>query len=338
MKKYRIFLFLLIITASSIGSTTDPKDLADSTEIAVVIYYEKSLPGSESAAGRQIKLTVNLPQTIEGKQEVTKIAFEPLPSKTFIENGNRYAEYDVPVPKEKTVIKIRIEAKALRYDLATAKKEKNRGSLSTSYLGHFLKHERMIEKNDPAVLRMSRKIKGGGDLEIVKNIYKYVILNLTNDPSKLKGVGAAETAKTKKGMCIDYCDLFVALCRAKNIPARVTAGYRTNFNISPKHSWVEVYLKKYGWVPFDVSARSDISEEMLDWRFYNLSARWLYFTSLRSDPVLHNNYFYCYPYWDGNLRKIIRPIVERIEFEKPLREKHDSLKDIERARKAAASR
>lgn len=337
MKKYGIFLLLLVIAASSIGSTTGPKDLDNSTEIVFILSYEitrvkKYISDSKDASDRQFKLTVNLPQTIEGRQEITKISFAPLPSRTFVINGNKYAEYDIPGPKDKTVIKIRVEAKALRYDLTTAMKEEKRKPLSTSYLRPFLKHERMIEKNDLAVLRMSRKIGGGGELEIVKNIYEYVIRNLTIDTSKIKGVGAAETAKTKKGMCIDYCDLFVALCRAKNIPARVAAGYRTNFNISPKHSWVEVYLKEYGWVPFDISMRSDVSQEILDWRFYNLSARYLCFTNMRNDPVLHNNYYYCYPYWDKNLRKVIRPIVEKIEFEKPLREKHDSREDVKRAK------
>jgi len=333
----RTALILLVAAASSFASTSAPPELADSTEIEVVLSYQitpnkKSLSGSKGAADQQIKLTVNLPQTIKGRQEVTKIAYDPMPSRIFTKNGNKYAEYDIPVPKEKTVIKIRIEAKAFRFDLATAMKKKNRDSLITPYLTPFLRHERMIEKNAPAIKKISRAIEGSRELEIVENIYKYVIRNLTIDASRSKGVGAAKTARTKKGKCIDYCDLFVALCRAKNIPARVVAGYRTHFNISPKHSWVEVYLKEYGWVPFDISVSNEIPQELLDRRFYNLGARYLSFTNLRNDPVLHNNYFYCYPIWDMNLRKVIMPILEKIEFEKPLKQKHDS-QELERARK-----
>ena len=337
-KKYFTSLFLLIISACSVGSALEFPELDDSTEIAFVLSYEiarvkEYISGSKVASGKKFKLTVNLPQTIEGRQEITKIAFEPLPSRTFIKNGNKYAEYDIPGPKDKTVIKIRVEAKAMRYDLATAVQEKNRESLSHAELEPFLRHERMIEKNDPAIWKISGTIEGKTEVETVKKIYKYVIRNLTIDASRSKGVGAAKTAQTKKGKCIDYCDLFVALCRAKNIPSRVVAGYKTNFHISPKHSWVEVYFKQYGWVPFDVSARKENPEELLDWRFENLPPNYLSFTNVRNDPVLHNSYFYCYPFWDENLRKVIKPIAEKIEFEKPIKKKHDS-QELEKARKA----
>ena len=336
-KKYLTALIIIFVTVSSVGLTSEKPETADITEIAFVLSYEitpqkKSSSGSKNAAIEQIKLTVNLPQTIEGRQEITRIVFEPQPSRTFMENGNKYAEYDVPIPEEKIIIKIRIEATAFRYDLTTAMKNQNRDSLSQAELKPFLIPERMIEKDDPAIQKIARTIDGGTELETVNNIYKYVIRNLTPDISKTKGVGAAETAKTKKGKCIDYCDLFVALCRAKNIPARVIAGFKTNFSVSPKHSWAEVYFNEYGWVPFDVSLRSDTPESLQDERFYNLPAQYLYFTNLRNDHVLHNSYYFCYPIWDMNLRKVINPIVEKIEFEKPEQKQHDSLK-LEEARK-----
>ncbi len=339
MKEYYFTIIIILsITSYSIGLASEHAESVDSTEIALVLSYEispqkKTSSGSKNAAIDKFKLTVNLPQTIAGRQEITKIAFEPQPSRTFIENGNKYAEYDFQIPKEKTVIKIRIEAMAFRYDLTAAMKKQNRDSVSKAELKLFLMHERMIEKDDPAIRKIARTIEGKTKLDIVNKIYKYVILNLTPDVSKSKGVGAAETAKTKKGKCIDYCDLFVALCRAKNIPARVVAGYKANFSISPKHSLVEVYFNEYGWIPFDVSLRNDTPDQLLDKRFYNLPAQYLYFTNLRNDPVLHNNYYFCYPTWDMNLRKVINPIVEKIEFEKPVQKKHDSLK-LEKARKS----
>ncbi len=328
----------LAFAASAEKHTAGLSEFLDSTEIAVDIYYE-IIPTSKYLRSRrsktlEMKLTVNLPQTIKGKQEVTKLEFDPTPIRVFIENGNKYAEYVLSVPKEKTRIKIQIEAKVFRYDLATVMKPQNQNSLSHANLEPFLQHERMIEKDDAVIQDIVRTIKGQTELKIVKNIYRYVIGNLTMDPSRLKGVGAAKTAQIKKGMCIDYCDLFVALCRAKNIPARVVAGYKTHFNVSPKHSWVEVHFKEYGWVPFDVTVNKNMPEDVLNWKFYNLGARYLYFTSLRSDPVLHNNYYYFYPYWDKGFRRHIQQVIETIEFKKPLHQTHDSRKDTERARKA----
>ena len=332
MKKYYFtIIIILFITSYSIGLASEYTESVDSTQIALVLSYEitpqkKSSSGLKNAAIDKFKLTVNLPQTIEGRQEITKIAYEPQPSRTFMENSNKYAEYDLSIPREKTIIKIRIEAVAFRYDLTTAVKKQNQGSLSQTELRTFLMHERMIEKDDPAIQKIARTIEDQTELDIVKKIYKYEIRNITPDVSKSKGIGAVETAKTKRGKCIDYCDLFVALCRAKNIPARVAAGYKANFSVTPKHSWVEVYFNEYGWVPFDVSMRSDTPDQLLDKRFHNLPAQYLYFTNLRNDHVLHNNYYFCYPTWDMNLRKVINPIVEKIKFEKPVQKKHDSLK------------
>lgn len=322
----------------SLGEQTPiPTTLPDNTEteIELDLFYE-IIPKPKSRKERFLrffgakemgmKLIVNLPQTIRGKQEVTKLTFEPSPSKVFTENGNKYAEYILLIPREKTRMKIHIEAKVSRYDLATAMKKLSQDSLPESNLKPFLQHERMIKKNDPVIQNVAQTIQGETELDTVKNIYRYVISNITPDASKPKGVGAVKTMQIKRGKCIDYCDLFVALCRAKNIPARVAAGYITHFNISPKHSWVEVYLKKYGWVPFDITVRDDMPEELIDWKFYNFETPFLQFTNLRNDSLLYNNYFYMYLYKEANVKKALFSVVESSEFKKPLRRKYNPKK------------
>jgi hypothetical protein len=340
---YLAVIIHFIVTVYNNAYAFDPCEFPDHVEIEVDLFYDiipkqsffrDSLFGSERANRSEMKLIVNLPRTIKKRQEITKLEFEPLPSRLFIENGNKYAEYILPLPKVNTRLKIHIEAKTYRYDLATAINDPNKRLFDDSNLDLYLQHERMIEKDDPIIQDIAESLQGKTDLDIVKNIYKYVILNLSFDLSKLKGVGAVRTAQTKTGMCIDYCDLFVALCRAKNIPARVVAGYKPYFYASPKHSWVEVYFKEYGWVPFSVTISNKVPEEILHQLFYNVKAPCMRFTSLRNDDLLHNNYFYFYPYWDKKFRKNIKSLTESIEFKKPLSKQHDSLKDIERARKA----
>lgn len=339
---YLTVIICLVVIVNNIAYAFDPCELSDIVEIEVDLFYDITpkqlsfleLYGSGRANRSEMKLIVNLPQTIKKRQEITKLEFEPLPSRIFIENSNKYAEYIFPLPKVKTRLKIHIEAKTSQYNLAIAIKESNKRLFDDSNLGLYLQRERMIEKDDPIIRDIAESLQGQTELDIVKNIYKYANLNLSFDLSKLKGVGAVKTVQTKTGMCIDYCDLFVALCRAKNIPARVVAGYKPYFSASPKHSWVEVYFKEYGWVSFSVTIPSKMPEEALNWLFYNFKAPYLRFTNLRNDNLLHNNYFYFYPYWDENFRKNIKSVIESIEFKKPLSKQHDSLKDIERARKA----
>jgi hypothetical protein len=336
-----IIIYFAVIAYNNVYAS-DPCEPSDIVEFEVDVFYDivpkrtsllENLFGSGRANSSKMKLTVNLPQTIENRQKITKLEFEPLPSRVFVENNHKYAEYIMSIPKEKTRLQIHIEAQAFRYSLAIATNEPDKRIFDGPNLDIYLLHERMIEKDDPTIQDIAKRLQGQTELDIVKNIYKYIISNLSVDLSKLKGIGAAKTAKTKKGMCIDYCDLFVALCRAKDIPARVAAGYKPDFYANPKHSWVEVYFKEYGWVPFNPAIPNNVPEEVLDELFYNFMSPNLRFTLLRNDSLLHNNYFYCYPYWDKNFRKNIERVTETIEFKKPLPRQHDSKKDMERARK-----
>lgn len=342
-----IALYCFVVEVSFGEQTSSPTKLPDCTEIEFDLCYEitptpKSLKERFlrflGAKERGMKLIVNVPQTIKGKQEITKLAFDPSPTKIFVENGNKYAEYILLVPKEKTRMKIQIEAKVFQYDLATAMKKTNQDSLLKPNLNRFLRHERMIEKNDPVIQNIAQTIQGQTELDIVKNIYRYVISNLTVDASKFRGVGAVETAQKKRGMCIDYCDLFVAICRAKSIPARVAAGYITRFRISPKHSWAEVYLKKYGWVPFDVIVSNDSSEESKDRMFYHFKRPFLKFTNLRNDSLLYNHYFYMHFNKGAPVKKALFTVVDSSEFRKPLYNKYNSQEDVRRVRKAGRSK
>ncbi len=51
-----------------------------------------------------------------------------------------------------------------------------------------------------------------------------------------------------------------ALCRAKNIPARVVVGdFLRNYDTA--HNWVEIYFDKYGWVAYDPTHMGSKSED-----------------------------------------------------------------------------
>jgi hypothetical protein len=51
--------------------------------------------------------------------------------------------------------------------------------------------------------------------------------------------------------CQLAASLFVALCRARGIPARVIGGYLL-FRVAPmKHYWAEAWIEGQGWTPLD---------------------------------------------------------------------------------------
>ncbi len=65
----------------------------------------------------------------------------------------------------------------------------------------------------------------------------------------------------KRGYCDYYASSMVALARSVGLPARLAVGYRTgtydpatrayHVTQADAHSWVEIYLPYYGWIPFE---------------------------------------------------------------------------------------
>ena len=87
----------------------------------------------------------------------------------------------------------------------------------------------------------------------------------SKDPSKPKSsAGDAESCLTHGGgTCTDMHSLFIALARARGIPARLEMGYRLRESnegkdVDPSYRcWVEYFVPNYGWVPADIVEADD---------------------------------------------------------------------------------
>lgn len=82
----------------------------------------------------------------------------------------------------------------------------------------------------------------------------------SKDPTKPNcGIGDSATCLEKGGgCCTDLHSLFIALSRARGIPARLQMGYRLNPKNEDKvydpgyRCWVEYFVPSYGWIPADI--------------------------------------------------------------------------------------
>jgi transglutaminase-like putative cysteine protease len=156
-------------------------------------------------------------------------------------------------------------------------------------------------------------LEGQTEEEFVKNIYHYVIDHLDYTKHGKGQWGAVKAIQEEKGDCSEYSDLFVALCRAKNIPARVVTGCTVRFDSeSPKHNWVEVYLQDYGWVPFEPSWGDVKSTRVQDIVFNRMAPVYIYFSHIRNDEILRNFHFASYNYWGDRVK-----LEDSIEFRQP---------------------
>jgi transglutaminase-like putative cysteine protease len=66
---------------------------------------------------------------------------------------------------------------------------------------------------------------------------------------------AAEVLASQAGVCQDYAHVFIACCRALDLPARYVSGYihPGNTDHAASHAWADVWLDELGWVSFDVT-------------------------------------------------------------------------------------
>ncbi|PIU76076.1 hypothetical protein COS75_00865 [Candidatus Pacearchaeota archaeon CG06_land_8_20_14_3_00_35_12] len=92
-------------------------------------------------------------------------------------------------------------------------------------------------------------------LEIVHSVARYVSENTEYDYSYFSEIKPASwVLQNKRGVCDEYTNLFIALCRALDIPARYVSGVAfSNINDSfEEHAWAEVYVNG-NWLPYDAT-------------------------------------------------------------------------------------
>ncbi|WP_028242835.1 transglutaminase-like domain-containing protein [Pseudobutyrivibrio ruminis] len=88
------------------------------------------------------------------------------------------------------------------------------------------------------------------DIDVVKNVYHYIIKNVTYDYDKAATVQSGyiptvdETLATGKGICFDYASLMGAMLRSQGIPTRLEIGYAG----TEYHAWISVYTPETGWI------------------------------------------------------------------------------------------
>ncbi len=333
MKFRKLFLALLLINLVSLavsGGRSAPRQkrgrqltprqtYIQGNIVELVLSYDFSVPGKT----HRLSFIVVLPRTIPDRQNILSTNYSPKPSRIFNENGNRYAEFVFVEPNRRVKIEISIKAELFRYDLLTARKKHGRDHREDHQLRDFLRQEKYIEKDHDQIQEIANGIEGQTEMDIVIDIYDYVIDNMEYAMPSKKNRGAVKALQSAKGDCTEYADLFVAICRAKNIPARVATGYTVGFNpstslrmvslsnhsTSSKHNWVEVYLQEYGWVPFDPST-GDIKNVIIRGRvFSSMRPVYIYLSHIRNDEVLGNYNFGMYRYWGDKPR-----LRESIEF------------------------
>lgn len=131
---------------------------------------------------------------------------------------------------------------------------------STESLNNNLGQTQFWQKEDPEIKKLADSLK------TPEAIYNYVSETLKYDYSRVTPnvirMGALDALKyPSQAICMEFTDLFIAIARAANIPAREINGYAytENKDLQPLglvadvlHSWPEYYDNEKGvWIPID---------------------------------------------------------------------------------------
>jgi hypothetical protein len=221
----------------------------------VELEYELVVRGS----GEVEELRVALPNDPTLEMKAGPLAV-PSPRRTLVDRfGNAYAAYEgLRVDGELRVLVHAAAIQRLSYVNADA-------PLSTpppGGLAEFLKPSPYIESSDPGIASLARGLVSGARTyrEALARIADWVSSNIAYDESvsalpNYAELGALWALSARRGACLQFARLFVALARAAGIPARLVEG----FSVQPPgveggrltHAYAEAYIPGYGWLPVE---------------------------------------------------------------------------------------
>lgn len=88
-------------------------------------------------------------------------------------------------------------------------------------------------------------------LETIRNLAEWVNSHVEYDVSYWgKSKSAREVYSERRGVCVEYTHLFLAMARSLGFEARYVSGY-VNVGSWQPHAWAEVYLPGHGWLSVD---------------------------------------------------------------------------------------
>lgn len=230
------------------------------------VRIQVSNQGSETA--QNIRLEIPMLADLNSPYQVrVNEGFSPAPAEISGGSfGNRTAHFLISSlpPGESATITLNYK---LRVNPFTANFSAYKGAASSAAAG-YLQPSPGIESNHAEIVARANEITAGasGNLEKARAIYSFVLRHVNYDAgASTRNKGALSALQSRTGVCEDYAALFVALCRASGIPARMVNGYADprgtgeawNFSAETlslrgyRHSWAELHLEGIGWLPVD---------------------------------------------------------------------------------------
>lgn len=188
-----------------------------------------------------------------GSNAKIKVQISKSGSETYTYNLNSSGAYEVfPLSEGSGTYQVKVFENISGNQYSQAFSQQLNANITNEF-GPFLYPNQYVNFNSAsAAVQMGAQLSAGctTQLEVVTQIYNYVINNVTYDTVKAATVQSGYLPNVdvvlaeKKGICFDYAALMTAMLRSQDIPTKLVVGYTG----SQYHAWISVYLEGAGWV------------------------------------------------------------------------------------------
>ncbi|MBD3190365.1 MAG: hypothetical protein GF308_06960 [Candidatus Heimdallarchaeota archaeon] len=200
---------------------------------------------------------IALPITVPPYQIVKNLTIFPRQLKTSTDiEGNHWTRFEIAriAPLEAHQLSYTALVETRPFLISQNYQKIGQNKYTRQFLSKYLLAEPHIESDDPTIVKLAREIQASKPLQFVKEAIKIINQKITYEIQEGE-FGAAYAIKTGKGDCTEFAALFVALCRARGIPARTVAGFGYNGKWE-RHGSAEVLLGGR-WMPIDPTGQKE---------------------------------------------------------------------------------
>lgn len=127
----------------------------------------------------------------------------------------------------------------------------------------YLQSTPLIDAGNPRVKEIADTLFGGETTvwAVINKALSFTNRFISPDSSLARQIDAGvcrtldvgSVIERRKGTCSEYANLFIALMRCRNIPARLAVGYiySPQYKAFGSHAWAECYIEGVGWSAVD---------------------------------------------------------------------------------------
>jgi transglutaminase-like putative cysteine protease len=302
-----------------------PQQPATRAEVSVMVWRaERTYQETWLGPVQQYRLNYSVALTNEEGPDVTAVTFtlpllQSVPPYQIVESwqsnvpveesisdnvGNRFARYELGGVATGQTVTISVQYRvSLRSYIARPQNVDSFSGYDTAsaLYQQYTQPEQWEESDADEIHKKADELAGSDDgpWQAARRIYDFVGSYLTYNGYNPSEKGALEAFRSGEGDCTEFADLFVALCRARGIPARFCEGFTyvsgTSSHGDLTHDWAEILLPNGQWLPVDPTF-GRFGENY----FGATDDRHFLLVRGRQWPELKGFHYYYYQYWwDG---------------------------------------